>query len=265
MIKEALDEYLEFDSKLLFNRVPISEMKMNSYGIKVKRLVRVFGGAIRDIIAGQPINDIDILVGAQSCPLVEITLKENGYIYMESLGPKDLSSLYSDIRVINEPRTWVKGSKIVQLIRPVIQVTRGNRHDDFRYYERGFIDLIQNVDISCCGVSWDGEVLYENYPNAIFHCQNKSYIVNTNAKMYSHKRAEHRKYKLNDRGWTQIEDGTAIRREQRIDNLLNEAAAIEYTSELPDGVYGGSWKDEKFIGGRLPGITNDDLWGIFGK
>ena len=36
MIKEKLDEYLEFDSKLLFNRTPIDE---NS--IKVKRLVRV--------------------------------------------------------------------------------------------------------------------------------------------------------------------------------------------------------------------------------
>lgn len=263
MIKEALDEYLEFDSKLLFNRVPISEMKMNSYGIKVKRLVRVFGGAIRDIIAGQPINDIDILVGAQSCPLVEITLEENGYIYMESLGPKDLGNLYSEIHIINEPRTWVKGSKIVQLIRPVIQATRS---DDFRYYERGFIDLIQNVDISCCGVSWDGKTLYENYPNAIFHCQNKSYIVNINAKMYSRKRADHRKYKLNDRGWTQIEDATAIRREQRIDSLLNESPTIEYTSELPNGVYGGSWKDEKFIeGGRLPGITDQDIWGLFGK
>ena len=259
MIKKALDEYLEFDSKLLFNRVPISEMKMNSYGIKVKRLVRVFGGAIRDIIAGQPINDIDILVGAQSCSLVEITLKENGYIYMESLGPKDLSNLYSEIHVINEPRTWVKGSKIVQLIRPVIQVTR---NDDFRYYERGFIDLIQNVDISCCGVSWDGK-LYENYPNAIFHCQNKSYIVNINAKMYSYKRADHRRFKLNGRGWKQIEDGVAVHRDQRIDNLLNESPAIEYTSELPDGVYGGSWKEE---GTNInEALTDQDIWGLFGK
>ena len=57
MIKEKLDEYLEFDSNLLFNRTPIqSEYE---YSIKVKRLVRIFGGAIRDIIAGQTINDID--------------------------------------------------------------------------------------------------------------------------------------------------------------------------------------------------------------
>ena len=164
MIKEKLDEYLEFDSNLLFNRTPI-QCKYE-YGGKVKRLVRVFGGSIRDIIAGQPINDVDILVGAQSSRLVELTLKEQGYTYMESLTPKDLSSVYTDIKVINEPRTWMKGIKIVQLIRPVIRVTRDS---DLRYYERGFVDLIQNVDLSCCGISWDGENLYENYPNAIAH------------------------------------------------------------------------------------------------
>jgi hypothetical protein len=171
---------------------------------------------------------------------------------MASLGPKDLGNLYSEIHVINEPRTWVKGSKIVQLIRPVIKVQRDS---DFRYYERGFIDLIQNVDISCCGVSWDGKTLYENYPNAIFHCQNKSYIVNPNAKMYSRKRADQRRFKLNDRGWTQIEDGVVVRREQRIDNLLSESPAIEYTSELADRVYGGSCKEE--------GIKDQDIWGLF--
>jgi hypothetical protein len=246
MIKEALDEYLEFDSKLLFNRVPIS----SEYGVKVKRLVRIFGGAIRDIIAGQPINDIDILVGSQSCKLVELTLEENGYTYIESLTPKDLASVYSDIHVINEPRTWMKGTKIVQLIRPVIPVKRDS---DLRYYERGFVDLIQNVDISCCGVSWDGETLYENYPNSIFHCQNKVFFVNSKAKMYSHKRISHRTYKFLERGWTRIEDGTAVHRDQRIEAILNEKDPIEYTSELPDGVYGGSWRSKD-------GITNDDIW-----
>jgi tRNA nucleotidyltransferase/poly(A) polymerase len=54
----------------------------------LKRLVRIFGGAIRDIIAEQQINDVDILVGAQSSRLVELTLKEQGYTYMESLTPK---------------------------------------------------------------------------------------------------------------------------------------------------------------------------------
>lgn len=237
MIKEKLDEYLEFDSNLLFNRTPIQNEYEHS--IKVKRLIRIFGGAIRDIIAGQTINDIDILVGAQSCRLVELTLKEKGYTYMESLTPKDLSSVYTDIHVISEPRTWIKGTKIVQLIRPRVQVKRDS---DLRYYEKGFVDLIQNVDISCCGVSWDGVHLYENYPNAIAHCQNLSFYVNRRAKMYSDKRSSMRSYKFLERGWRKIEmDDTAVARDQRIENLLGDKPPIDFISELPNGVYGGSF------------------------
>jgi hypothetical protein len=244
MIKEKLDEYLEFDSNLLFNRTPVQSEYEHS--VKVKRLVRIFGGAIRDIIAGQTINDIDIIVGAQSCRLVELTLKERGYTYMESLTPKDLSSVYTDIKVINEPRTWLKGNKIVQLIRPVIRVTRDS---DLRYYERGFVDLIQNVDISCCGVSWDGENLYENYPNAIAHCQNLSFYVNRRAKMYSSNRSNMRSYKFISRGWKQIEmDDTAVARDQRIENLLSDKPPIDFVSELPNGVYGGSYNSRSFLG-----------------
>jgi hypothetical protein len=244
MIKEKLDEYLEFDSNLLFNRTPVQSEYDHS--VKVKRLVRIFGGAIRDIISGQTINDIDIIVGAQSCRLVELTLKERGYTYMESLTPKDLSSVYTDIKVINEPRTWLKGNKIVQLIRPVIRVTRDS---DLRYYERGFVDLIQNVDISCCGVSWDGENLYENYPNAIAHCQNLSFYVNRRAKMYSSNRSNMRSYKFISRGWKQIEmDDTAVARDQRIENLLSDKPPIDFVSELPNGVYGGSYNSRSFLG-----------------
>ena len=249
MIKEKLVEYLEFDSKLLFNRTPIDE---NS--IKVKRLVRVFGGAIRDIIAGQSINDVDILVGAKSCRLVEFNLKEQGYTYMESLTPKDLSSVYTDIRIINEPRTWMKGTKIVQLIRPVINSLNAGIafESDSKYYEQCFVDLIQNVDISCCGVSWDGENLYENYPNAIAHCQNLSFYVNTRAKMYSRNRSAMRSYKFISRGWKQIEmNDTAVARDQRIENLLSDKPPIDFVSELPNGVYGGSYTNSDLLDNDL--------------
>lgn len=234
MIKEKLDEYLEFDSNLLFNSTPIEE-----YSIKLKRLVRIFGGAIRDIIAGQSINDVDILVGSQSSKLVELTLKEAGYTYMVSLAPKDLSSVYTHLQIINEPKTWIKGTKIVQLIKPVIKTT------DLRYYEMGFVDLIQNVDISSCGVSWDGVHLYENFPNAIAHCQNLSFYINKMAKMYSRQRSSLRRYKFIERGWREIEiNDAAIARDQRIENLLGNKPAIEFVSELPKGVYdGGSFKE----------------------
>lgn len=234
MIKEELDKYLEFDSKLLFNNTDINEN-----GIKLKNLTRIFGGAIRDIITGQNINDIDIIVGSKYCQYIEIILKENGYVYMESLLPKDLNSLYSDISIINEPRTWMKGNKIVQLIRPVIPSKNTNPSPalgniteiNIKNYEIGFIDLIQNVDISCCGVSWDGETLYENYPNAILHCQNRIFYINTNAKMYSYRRALFRREKLINRGWKNIEDLVNTQRDIRIDSILSEKPCIKYTNE----------------------------------
>ena len=200
-IRKSLSDYLEFDSDELF------KSKFN--------LVRVFGGAIRDILAGQKINDIDILCGSKAIKYIESVLEQNGYQYMEMLNGKDLQAIYSEIHIINEPHTWIKGKKIVQLIRPV--VFDNNEVE----YEEGFRDLISNVDFSCCGVSYDGETLYEDYPNAIVHCQSKVFSVNMNAKMYSQKRAQHRKVKLETRGWKEIESKTDVNRDMKINVLFN--------------------------------------------
>jgi hypothetical protein len=201
-IRKSLNEYLEFDSDELF------KSKFN--------LVRIFGGAIRDIIAEQPINDIDILCGSKALRYIESVLDQNGYQYMKMLNGKDLQEIYSEIHIINEPHTWIKGKKIVQLIRPSLS----NWKTDSSLYEEGFRDLISNVDLSCCGVSYDGENLYEDYPNAIVHCQSKVYSVNKSAKMYSERRINHRIHKLKDRGWEEIENKSDINRELKINNVL---------------------------------------------
>lgn len=216
-IKYKLDEYLEFNSDLLFST-------SDDEKINVSRLVRVFGGAIRDIIADMPINDIDILSGAISIKPLESILKSNGYVYMDSLTPKDLSSIYHDIKVINEPHTWMKNGKIIQIIRPVNKYLNET-------YEKGFINLIQNVDISCCGVSYNGKNLYENYPNAVSHCYSKVFEVNRKAVMYNEKRFIHRKYKLEDRGWRELQDKSDFR-DLKINSILNED--IKYINETYD-------------------------------
>lgn len=221
-VKSKLDEYLEFDSDLIFNSLP-----KEGDQLQVKPLVRVFGGAVRDIIADMPINDVDIIVGAKTIKRVNRVLEENGYIYMESLHPKELSRIYSDIKIINEPHTWIKGSKIVQLIRPFCDKNPSTQ----KQYEETFINLIQNVDMSCCGVSYDGLNVYENYPNAISHCLLKSFISNTDAKMYSRKRHQNRCYKLLDRGWNELLT-IADRRQSNIDIILKtEKSEPEYIKE----------------------------------
>jgi hypothetical protein len=200
-IRKSISDYLEFDSDELFK----SDFN----------LVRIFGGAIRDILAEQPINDIDILCGSKALRYIESVLEQNGYQYMEMLNGKDLQEMYSEIHIINEPHTWIKGKKIVQLIRPAF----GVEGRDEQFYRQGFKDLISNVDFSCCGVSYDGETLYEDFPNAIVHCQNKVFSVNMSAKMYSQKRAQHRKVKLETRGWKEIKDSDSLNRDLKINAL----------------------------------------------
>ncbi len=202
-IENKLSEYLEFDSNELFGS------KFN--------LVRIFGGAIRDIIADQPIHDVDILCGSKAVTFIESVLEQNGYQYMETLNGKDLQEMYSEIHVINEPHTWIKGKKIVQLIRPSL----GFQYKDTLSYRQGFVDLISNVDISCCGVSWDGERLHEDFPNAILHCRSKVFSINMEAKMYSNKRIEHRRVKLETRGWKQIRNNTRENRDLKIDFIYS--------------------------------------------
>ncbi len=202
-IENKLSEYLEFDSNELFGS------KFN--------LVRIFGGAIRDIIADQPIHDVDILCGSKAVTFIESVLEQNGYQYMETLNGKDLQEMYSEIHVINEPHTWIKGKKIVQLIRPSL----GFQYKDTLSYRQGFTDLISNVDISCCGVSWDGERLHEDFPNAILHCRSRVFSINMEAKMYSNKRIEHRRVKLETRGWKQIRNNTRENRDLKIDFIYS--------------------------------------------
>ena len=216
MIKEKLDQYLEFDSNLIFNPGPS--------GLTVSRLTRIFGGAIRDIISEQPIHDIDILCGSRSYYVLKNILESKGYTYMDDLIHKDLGSLYRHINVINEPHTWIKGSKIVQVIRPVIRnfPKRGTHPtQNEKIYKDGFTNLIRNVDISCCGVSWDGTTLFENYPSAILNCLTKTFKINKSALMYSPERISQRKYKLESRGWVELND-VSIERDLKISVLLDE-------------------------------------------
>jgi hypothetical protein len=206
-IKKRIDEYLLFDSDKLF---------------KSCDLIRIFGGAIRDSICGDPINDIDILVGSKSIRIVEHILSLHGYTLIESLIPKDLASVYNDIQVISEPHTWMNGNRIVQLIRPrITQPNYKTGGTDTYTYKENFNVLISNVDLSCCGVSYDGNKLSEDYPNAILHCKSRVFSVNQNAKMYSHKRIHHRVHKLQDRGWSRIDDTVSVNRDLKIKQIID--------------------------------------------
>lgn len=82
-IKKRIDDYIEFDCNEIF---------------KCGNLIRIFGGAVRDSICGDQINDVDILCGADSMSRIESLLSEKGYYKIDALTPVDLSSIYKDVR-----------------------------------------------------------------------------------------------------------------------------------------------------------------------
>jgi hypothetical protein len=222
-IRENLDTYLGFNSDELF----------------IDDMVRVFGGAIRDSIADMPIKDIDILCGPLSCKRLGSILKNNGYRYLPNvLSSYEIGQVYTIQGVINEPHTWIKGDSMVQLIRPVSssigKITTLDQVlvDKYKeqYLKEAFVNLIANVDISCCGMSWDGRTLYENYPNAILHAKEKLFTINNKATMYVDNRIIHRTGKLIERGWSEITNNLVDKRNIKILELLNNIK-FEYTKE----------------------------------
>ncbi len=217
-IKERIDDYLGFDSSKLF----------------VNNLVRVFGGAVRDCIAGMPINDIDVMVGANARFLVMAVLKSEGYEVTDYLCGRDLTAMYLGTKAVCEPTTMVKGHSVVQLIRPsgsLVSATHSNASssEKLALYEKAFHFMLSNVDITCCGVSWDGITLYENVPGAVSHCLTKTFDINKSGAMYQVDRIHHRTHKLLSRGWMQLSPAKA--RDAKIEVLFSDDPALAFVPE----------------------------------
>jgi hypothetical protein len=207
-IKEKVDEYLGFDSDIIF---------------KID-YIRLFGGAIRDILANQPIQDLDILLGPETFKKVSTILTSNGYEYVESYTSKDVIEMYKDIQIINEPWTYMK---IVNGKISMIQLIRPSRISNS--IQDSILEIIWNVDFSVCAVSYDGNNLYENYPQAISECKSMIFTPLTGTLMHNSNRSYIRKSKLERRGW--IENGVidAIRR-VKLESLIPDEK-IEYIEE----------------------------------
>ena len=208
IIKNRIDAYLEFDSDILF----------------FNPLIRIFGGAVRDSIAGErTIHDIDILCGSKSIGYIEDILTRNGYtLFNGFLTSVEIGKLYTDINVISEPKTWMKGTKVVQLIRP------RPLSSDIDYSDN-FYNLLSNVDISSCGVSYSKGTLYENCEGAISHCLSKTFRVNKQASMYIKRRIINRTMKLIDRGWTELGNNVVDNRDDKLNMIFS--LSVEYTPE----------------------------------
>jgi len=249
-IKEKLDEYLEFDSNLLFEGTDY---------------LVIFGGAIRDIIADRynrdiQIHDIDIMCLPQSFARATENIKKYGYEFIE-LSSIGALSLYDLNHVIFEPHTYMNANrKIIQFIRPnsyeIIRKTKNiilqSRIDyESLYYEKlAFFELLSNVDLSCCGVFWNGHNLYESIPNSVNHCIDKKYQKLSNNIMVNSNRIHGRTNKLDERGWKQIYESR---------NDLQKNRALKINEILSDYPQIDNYKqDIGFFNLKMPQIRFDN-------
>lgn len=190
------------------------------------KFMRVFGGAVRDFIAGEERpSDVDILMEDSLVTAMCGYLERNGYFPYDLMTKGD-TRLY-DRRLIKDPLTYMnKDFAIVQIIVPVF----AHFLDTDRKYEY----FLGSVDLTCCGVSWDGRSIYENYPGAVGHCRQKVYGELWQNVMYSNVSVDTRKNKLAKRGWRNIkymydDELHQIERDMKLDELLD---LIDFVEEI---------------------------------
>lgn len=194
-IKKRLDSYLGFDSDLIFQ-----------CGDPV-----IFGGAIRDSISDLEIHDVDILVGPKTSKLLSTLLIKKGYSFQSKLVNSDIIKMYGHLeRTISLPYTYINNrGRVIQLIRPVgtPRLMKNTKYANVDVHSICYKDIINEVvnqvDLSCCGISYNGSELKESFKNAIIHCLHGVYIINYDAAMKTD-RLVSRCTKLNSRGWAEI-------------------------------------------------------------
>lgn len=183
----------------------------------------IFGGAIRDIIAGHKINDIDILCLPESKRKVIDVIKKNGYIQTDLIS-KDTLEMYSKVRNIFEPFNYIKiidnELRTIQLITPTTKYASNEESDiitNFHY-------ILGQVDMSNCAVHFSHFFgLRESYLGAVNHCKHHVFeILDTKMKT---DRFELRYRKFINRGWQELNDKNRknIIRSDKINNIIDES------------------------------------------
>lgn len=202
-VASSISEYIEFDVNEIFN---------------ASDYITIYGGAVRDSLAGLEIHDIDILCMYNSGRKLYNFLLTKGYSKLD-LYDWDALNMYKEITVINEPWTLQnKNGKIIQIIRPKVIHFKPKETKNYleQAYVKSYENLLKNVDISCCGVFLEKDKntnnlkIGESCPNAIVQCLTKSFIINIEASQYNKNRIHSRQDKLISRGWMNLNDENVL-------------------------------------------------------
>jgi len=182
--------------------------------------ITIFGGAVRDPLAGKGINDIDIMCLPKSAISLSKLLTEKGFLKVD-LYDKTQLVMYNEIHCISEPWTFIRDNKIIQIIRPAGGRLSSTGAATLGSLIDAYYALLSDVDISACGVfierDRDGIAkLKESHPHAITHCRTGVFEILKNNRMFGVHRTEMRSFKLIDRGWKNISDSNDIKDERRV-------------------------------------------------
>jgi len=182
--------------------------------------ITIFGGAVRDSLAGKDIHDIDIMCLPNSAILLSKLLTEKGFIKVDLYDKMQLS-MYNEIRCISEPWTFIRDSKIIQIIKPAGGLLSPSGNATLGSLIDSYYALLSDIDISACGVfierDRDGIAkLKESHPHAITHCRSVVFETLKNNRMFGKHRTDMRAFKLSDRGWKNITKSKDIKDERRI-------------------------------------------------
>ena len=180
--------------------------------IKINEILKdtdavVYGGAVRDALVMDTINDIDIMCMTKSEHIISTRLQERFQVdYKDSFSDHNLKDLmdeynYNSPTLFRQVRTFIIAPEVkVQLIHPIIAVDNNpNRVFD------AFVECLAGVDLSCCGLVYSPNGLFEVVPGAYNDCLNKKFRVLPLNKLYQKQVIDKRVTKMCQRGWTLIE------------------------------------------------------------
>jgi hypothetical protein len=241
-VEERISDYMEFDIKELFG---------------VSDYITIFGGSVRDSLADLEIHDIDILCMPDSAKKLRTFLHTKGYTTLD-LYDIDTLNMYKGISLISEPWTLMnKNRKIIQIIRPTFGGPGRNNKSSEMEYQLAYYNLIKNVDLSCCGVFLENFGLSlrlrEACKNSIIQCLSRTYIINEWSKMYNRNRTDFREYKLDSRGWKNLEDSLRLDKKSKLKKdrqmkLINLEFKPEYDYKI--------WTEQEYL--NRPKKRKDD-------
>ena len=249
-IEKRISDYIEFDVKELF---------------AVSDYITIYGGAVRDSLAGLEIHDIDILCMPDSAYKLRKFLKDKYNYETLELYDQDTLNMYHGISMISEPWTLMNDNKkIIQIIRPMWKgEINPDTHRMNQYgYQQAYRDLIKNVDLSCCGVFLENHgkelMLMEACKDGIIHCLSKTFVINEWSKLYNSNRTLYREHKLSSRGWNNLNElgyySTSDEKNKLKKQRVAKICTLEFTPEYDYKV----WTEEEYL--TRPNTKEEDFF-----